>query len=86
MTTNGDTSACRAAQPCVDCPQEALGFVAAPSVLVTTPLPDVTNKKPHATPMDWARVTIYKETLPVKMVTSRESNRSRPDEMNKTWP
>jgi hypothetical protein len=63
--------------------QEALGFVTAPSVLVITPLPDVTNKKSHTTPMDWARVTIYKETLPVKTVTSREPNKSWPDEMNK---
>jgi hypothetical protein len=60
MTTNGDTSACQVAQPCVDHPQEALGFIAVPSVLVITPLPDVTNKKSCATPMDWARVTIYK--------------------------
>jgi hypothetical protein len=66
--------------------QEALGFVAAPSVLVTTSLSDVTNKKSRATPMDWARVTIYKETLPVKTVTSREPNRLWPDEMNKAWP
>ena len=40
--------------------QKALGFVAASLVLVITPLPDVTNKKSRATPMDWARVTIYK--------------------------
>jgi hypothetical protein len=32
--------------------QEALGFVAAPSVLVITPLPAVTNKKSHAVQMD----------------------------------
>ena len=44
-------------------PQEALGFVVALSVLVTTPLPDVTNKKSRTTPMDWAKVTIYKEIL-----------------------
>jgi hypothetical protein len=44
-------------------PQEALGFIAVPSVLVITPLPDVTNKKSHVTLMDWARVTIYKEIL-----------------------
>jgi hypothetical protein len=43
--------------------QEALGFIAVPSILVITPLPDVTNKKSRATPMDWARVTIYKEIL-----------------------
>ena len=43
--------------------QEALGLVTAPLVLVITPLPDVTNKKSRATPMDWARVTIYKEIL-----------------------
>jgi hypothetical protein len=43
--------------------QKALGFVAAPSVLVTTPLLDITNKKSHATQMNWARVTIYKEIL-----------------------
>jgi hypothetical protein len=34
-----------------------------PSVLVITPLLDVTNKKSRVTPMDWARVTIYKEIL-----------------------
>jgi hypothetical protein len=62
--------------------QEALGLVATPSVLVITPLPDVTNKKSRATQMDWARVTIYKETLPVKTATSRKPNRSWPDEMN----
>jgi hypothetical protein len=33
-------------------PQEALGFIAVPPVLVITPLLDVTNKKSHATPMD----------------------------------
>jgi hypothetical protein len=32
--------------------QEALGFVAAPLVLVITPLLDVTNKKSHAVQMD----------------------------------
>jgi hypothetical protein len=52
MTTNRDTSACQAAHPCVDRPQEALGFVATPSVLVTTPLPDVTNKKSRALQID----------------------------------
>jgi hypothetical protein len=31
-------------------------------------------------------VTIYKETLPAKTVTSREPNRSWPDEINKAWP
>jgi hypothetical protein len=32
-------------------------------------------------------MTIYKrDTPPVKMVTSREPNRSWPDEMNKAWP
>ena len=54
--------------------------------LVITPLSDITNKKSHATQMNWARVTIYEETLPIKTVTSREPNRSWPDEMNKTWP
>jgi hypothetical protein len=67
-------------------PQEALGFIAVPSVLVITPLPDVTNKKSRVTLMDWARVTIYKDTPSVKMVTSREPNRSWTDEMNKAWP
>jgi hypothetical protein len=66
--------------------QEALGFITAPSVLVITPLPDVTNKKSRVTPMDWARVTIYKDTPLVKTVTSRESNRLWPDQMNKAWP
>jgi hypothetical protein len=44
-------------------PQEALDFVAAPSVLVTTPLLDITNKKSHTTQIDWSRVIIYKEIL-----------------------
>ena len=72
MTTNCDTSACQVAQPCADHPQEALGFIAVPSVLVITPLSDITNKKSHATPMNWARMTMYKETLPVKTVISRD--------------
>jgi hypothetical protein len=62
MTTNGDTSACQVAQPCADHPQEALGFGES-SILVITPIPDITNKKSHATQMNWARVTIYKEIL-----------------------
>jgi hypothetical protein len=66
-------------------PQEALGFIVVPSVLVITPLLDVTNKKSHTTQMNCARVTIYKDTLPVKMVTSREPNRSWPEEVNKAW-
>jgi hypothetical protein len=44
-------------------PQGALGFIAVPTVLVITPLPDVTKKKSRVTPMDWVRVTIYKEIL-----------------------
>jgi hypothetical protein len=43
--------------------QKALGFVAVSSILVITPILDITNKKSRATPMDWARVTIYKEIL-----------------------
>ena len=66
--------------------QKALGFVTAPPVLVIAPLPDKTNKKSRTTQLDWVRVIIYKETLPVKTVTSRESNRSWPNEMNKAWP
>jgi hypothetical protein len=34
-----------------------------PSVLVITPLLDVTNKKSRVTLMDWVRVTIYKDIL-----------------------
>jgi hypothetical protein len=44
-------------------PHEALGFIAVPSVLVITPLLDVTNKKSRVTLMDWVRVTIYKDIL-----------------------
>ena len=40
--------------------QKALGFITAPPVLVITPLPDITNKKSHATPIDWSRMTRYK--------------------------
>jgi hypothetical protein len=32
--------------------QKALGFVTAPSVLVITPLSDITNKKSHASQAD----------------------------------
>jgi hypothetical protein len=65
--------------------QKALGFVTTPSVLVIAPLPDITNEKSrHANRM--SRGTIYKETLPIRMVTSRELNRLWPDEMNKAWP
>jgi len=71
MTTNCDTSVCRVVQPCAHT-QKALGFVTTPQVLVITPLSDITNKKSHATQLNWARVTMYKETLPVKMATSRE--------------
>jgi thioesterase domain-containing protein len=62
MTTNGDTIVCRVAQPCAHT-QKALGFIAVPLVLVITPLSDITNKKSHATQMNWARVTMYKEIL-----------------------
>jgi hypothetical protein len=44
-------------------PQEALGFVTEPSVLVIAPLPDITNKKSRTTQLDWVRVIIYKEIL-----------------------
>jgi hypothetical protein len=67
-------------------PPEALGFSAVSPILVITPLPDITNKKSHTTQMNCARVTIYKDTLPVKTITSREPNRSWPDEVNKAWP
>jgi hypothetical protein len=67
-------------------PQEALGFGATSSILVITPILDITNKKSHTTQIDWSRVIIYKKTLPVKTVTSRESNRSWPDEINTIWP
>jgi hypothetical protein len=62
MTINYDASVCRVAQSCAHT-QKALGFGATSSVLVITPLPDVTNKKSHATQMNWARVTMYKEIL-----------------------
>jgi hypothetical protein len=55
MTTNCDTNVCRVAQPCAYT-QKALGFVTAPLVLVITPLSDITNKKSHATQMNWASV------------------------------
>jgi hypothetical protein len=67
-------------------PQEALSFGATSSILVITPILDITNKKSHTTQMNCARVTIYKDTLPVKTITSREPNRSWPDEVNKAWP
>ena len=59
MTTNCDTNVCRVAQPCAYT-QKALGFVTAPQVLAIMPLPDVTNKRSHATQIDWSRMTIYK--------------------------
>jgi hypothetical protein len=66
--------------------QKAPGFVAVSSILVITPIPDIINKKSHTTPIDWTRMAIYEKTLPVKTVTSRESNRSWPDEINTIWP
>jgi hypothetical protein len=53
---------CRVAQPCAHT-RKTLDFVTAPLVLVITPLSDITNKKPHATQMNWSRVTMYKEIL-----------------------
>jgi hypothetical protein len=44
-------------------PQEALSFGATSSILVITPILDITNKKSRVTLMDWVRVTIYKEIL-----------------------
>jgi hypothetical protein len=41
-------------------PQEALCFGAASSILVITPIPDITNKKSHTTQIDWSRMIIYK--------------------------
>jgi hypothetical protein len=41
-------------------PQEALGFGATSSILVITPILDITNKKSHTTQIDWSRMTIYK--------------------------
>jgi thioesterase domain-containing protein len=62
MTTNYDTSVCQVAQPCAHT-QKTLGSFTASLVLVITPLSDITNKKSHATQMNWARVTMYKEIL-----------------------
>jgi hypothetical protein len=67
-------------------PQEALGFSATSSILVITPIPDITNKESHTTQIDWSRMTRYKRDSPVKMVTSRDPNRSWPKEVNKAWP
>jgi hypothetical protein len=48
MTRNLDTSACRAAHPCVGRPQEALGFVAAPLATAHDTIIDHTlNEKFH---------------------------------------
>jgi hypothetical protein len=44
-------------------PQVALDFGAASTILVITPIPDITNKKSHATPIDWSKVTTYKGIL-----------------------
>jgi hypothetical protein len=41
-------------------PQEALGFGSTSSILVITPIPDITNKKSHTTQIDWSRMTIKK--------------------------
>jgi hypothetical protein len=41
-------------------PQEALGFIAAPSVLVITSLPNITNRKSYVAHMDYTRITIHK--------------------------
>jgi hypothetical protein len=41
-------------------PQEALGFGATSSILVITPIPDITNKESHTTQIEWSRMTRYK--------------------------
>jgi hypothetical protein len=41
-------------------PQEALGFGVASSILVITPIPDITNKESHTAQIDWSRMTRYK--------------------------
>ena len=41
-------------------PQEALGFGATSSILVITPILDITNKKSHTTQIDGLRMTMYK--------------------------
>jgi hypothetical protein len=54
MTKNHDTSACRAAQPYVGCPQEALGFVVAPLVATHNTITDHTTKvKFQVTQFGW---------------------------------
>jgi hypothetical protein len=54
MTRNHDTSVCRAAQPCVGRPQEALGFVAAPLVATHNTITDHTTKvKFQVTQFGW---------------------------------
>jgi hypothetical protein len=50
-------------------PQEVLGFVAAPSVLVITSLPNITNRKSYVANMDYTRIPYIKETPPIRMIT-----------------
>jgi hypothetical protein len=59
----------------------------APLVLVITPLSDITNKKISRDTNELGKGdNVQRDTPPVRMVTSREPNRSWLDEMHKAWP
>ena len=67
MTTNLDTSACRAAQPGVDCSQEALGFFAAPSVVNNNTITEhTTDENYHVAQIDRAWMCIMKREVAKK--------------------
>jgi hypothetical protein len=66
--------------------QEAIGFVAAPSVLVITPSPDIINEKYRTAQWIEQGGNIQRDTPPIRMVTSREPSRSWTGETIQTWP
>ena len=68
MTSNLDTSACRVAQPCGDRPQEALSFVAAPSVVNHSTLTELTtDENSHVALIDhaWTGITKNRDSKEV---------------------
>ena len=62
MIGNLDTSACRAAQSCVDHPQEVVSFVAAPSVVNHYTITEhTTDENSHVAQIDHAWMSITRK-------------------------
>ena len=68
MTSNPNTSVCRAAQSCVDRPHESLGFFAAPSVVNHNTLTEhTTDENSHVASIDhaWTGITKNRDSKEV---------------------